>query len=149
MDIMMPQMDGYETIRAVRGDAAVARRCRSSRSPPRRCRATARRASPPGASDYITKPVDPDKLLALVGGWLAPWRDDRARAPAGRDRILLVDDHRENLTALRAVLEPLGERLVCAESGEQALRVLLREEISVILLDVRMAGLDGVRDRAR
>jgi serine phosphatase RsbU (regulator of sigma subunit)/DNA-binding response OmpR family regulator/anti-sigma regulatory factor (Ser/Thr protein kinase) len=58
--------------------------------------------------------------------------------------ILLVDDHRENLTALQAVLEPLGERLVCAESGEQALRVLLREEISVILLDVRMAGLDGV-----
>ncbi|MHB8690261.1 MAG: SpoIIE family protein phosphatase [Solirubrobacteraceae bacterium] len=58
--------------------------------------------------------------------------------------ILLVDDHRENLIALHAVLEPLGVRLVCAESGEQALRALLREEISVILLDVRMAGLDGV-----
>ena len=58
--------------------------------------------------------------------------------------ILLVDDHRENLAALRAVLEPLGERLVSAESGEQALRVLLREEIAVILLDVRMAGSDGL-----
>jgi serine phosphatase RsbU (regulator of sigma subunit)/DNA-binding response OmpR family regulator/anti-sigma regulatory factor (Ser/Thr protein kinase) len=58
--------------------------------------------------------------------------------------ILLVDDHRENLIALHAVLEPLGVRLLCAESGEQALRALLREEISVILLDVRMAGLDGV-----
>ncbi len=58
--------------------------------------------------------------------------------------ILLVDDNRENLVALEAVLEPLGERLVTAQSGEQALRALLREEIAVILLDVRMAGLDGL-----
>ncbi len=59
--------------------------------------------------------------------------------------ILLVDDHRENLAALKAVLEPLGERLVTAESGEQALRALLRDDIAVILLDVRMAGLDGLQ----
>jgi serine phosphatase RsbU (regulator of sigma subunit)/CheY-like chemotaxis protein/anti-sigma regulatory factor (Ser/Thr protein kinase) len=67
--------------------------------------------------------------------------------PAEEDQvgILLVDDHRENLAALKAVLEPLGERLVTAESGEQALRALLREDIAVILLDVRMAGLDGLQ----
>jgi serine phosphatase RsbU (regulator of sigma subunit)/DNA-binding response OmpR family regulator/anti-sigma regulatory factor (Ser/Thr protein kinase) len=58
--------------------------------------------------------------------------------------ILLVDDHRENLAALKAVLEPLGEHLVTADSGEQALRALLREEIAVILLDVRMPGMDGL-----
>jgi serine phosphatase RsbU (regulator of sigma subunit)/CheY-like chemotaxis protein/anti-sigma regulatory factor (Ser/Thr protein kinase) len=58
--------------------------------------------------------------------------------------ILLVDDHQENLAALRAVLEPLGEHLVSAESGEQALRALLHEDIAVILLDVRMAGMDGL-----
>jgi CheY-like chemotaxis protein len=59
--------------------------------------------------------------------------------------ILLVDDHRENLAALQAVLEPLGEPLVLAESGEQALRALLHMECSVILLDVRMAGIDGLQ----
>jgi serine phosphatase RsbU (regulator of sigma subunit)/CheY-like chemotaxis protein/anti-sigma regulatory factor (Ser/Thr protein kinase) len=59
--------------------------------------------------------------------------------------ILLVDDHRENLTALQAVLEPLREPLVLAESGEQALRALLHTECSVILLDVRMAGTDGLQ----
>jgi serine phosphatase RsbU (regulator of sigma subunit)/CheY-like chemotaxis protein/anti-sigma regulatory factor (Ser/Thr protein kinase) len=69
--------------------------------------------------------------------------------------ILLVDDHPENLVALGAVLEPLGERLIAVESGDQALRTLLREEVAVILLDVRMGGLDGlqtariVRARAR
>lgn len=61
-----------------------------------------------------------------------------------RAGILLVDDHRENLIALEAVLEPLGERLVSTESGEQALRALLREDFAVILLDVRMAGMDGL-----
>jgi serine phosphatase RsbU (regulator of sigma subunit)/DNA-binding response OmpR family regulator/anti-sigma regulatory factor (Ser/Thr protein kinase) len=59
--------------------------------------------------------------------------------------ILLVDDHRESLAALHAVLEPLGEPLVLAESGEQALRALLHIECSLILLDVRMAGMDGLQ----
>ena len=59
--------------------------------------------------------------------------------------VLLVDDHHENLIALQAVLEPLGERLLVASSGEQALRILLREPVAVILLDVRMAGLDGLQ----
>ncbi len=62
--------------------------------------------------------------------------------PAG---VLLVDDHRENLAALEAVLEPLGEQLISAESGEAALRVLLHREVAVILLDVRMSGLDGLQ----
>jgi serine phosphatase RsbU (regulator of sigma subunit)/CheY-like chemotaxis protein/anti-sigma regulatory factor (Ser/Thr protein kinase) len=59
--------------------------------------------------------------------------------------VLLVDDNRENLAALQAVLEPLGEPLILAESGEQALRALLHTECSVILLDVRMATMDGLQ----
>ena len=69
--------------------------------------------------------------------------------------ILLVDDHTTNLATLKAVLEPLGQRLVGASSGEQALTCLLREEFAVVLMDVRMPGLDGfetvrlVRQRER
>jgi serine phosphatase RsbU (regulator of sigma subunit)/CheY-like chemotaxis protein/anti-sigma regulatory factor (Ser/Thr protein kinase) len=76
----------------------------------------------------------------------APARPGVASAaePETQLGILLVDDHSENLAALNAVLEPLGERLVTADSGEQALRALLHEEIAVILLDVRMAGMDGL-----
>ena len=59
--------------------------------------------------------------------------------------ILLVDDNEDGLRALQAVLEPLGQRLVTARSGEEALRHLLREEFAVILLDVRMPGIDGVQ----
>jgi PAS domain S-box-containing protein len=57
--------------------------------------------------------------------------------------ILLVDDRSENLLALEAILEPLGQHLVRAQSGEDALRRLLDREFAVILLDVQMPGMNG------
>jgi PAS domain S-box-containing protein len=62
--------------------------------------------------------------------------------------VLLVDDEPDNLVALAAVLEPLGRNLVRATSGEQALKLLLKQEFAVILLDVRMPGLDGFETAA-
>ena len=60
-----------------------------------------------------------------------------------RAKLLLVDDRPENLLALEALLEPLGQELVRAGSGEEALRHLLQEEFAAILLDVQMPGMDG------
>jgi PAS domain S-box-containing protein len=57
--------------------------------------------------------------------------------------ILLVDDRPQNLLALEAILEPLGQSLVRAGSGEEALRRLLDQDFAVILLDVQMPGMDG------
>ncbi len=58
--------------------------------------------------------------------------------------ILAVDDRPENLVALEAVLAPLGHSVVSATSGEEALRLLLERDFALILLDVRMPGLDGI-----
>jgi PAS domain S-box-containing protein len=57
--------------------------------------------------------------------------------------ILMVDDHPANLLALEGILEPLGQRLVKATSGEEALKWLLKETFAVILMDVQMPGMDG------
>ncbi len=58
--------------------------------------------------------------------------------------ILIVDDRPENLLALEAILEPLGENVVRANSGEEALRELLQRDFAVILLDVQMPGINGL-----
>ena len=57
--------------------------------------------------------------------------------------ILLVDDRPENLLALEAILEPLEQNLVRANSGPEALRQVLANEFAVMLLDVQMPGMNG------
>jgi two-component system, sensor histidine kinase and response regulator len=65
--------------------------------------------------------------------------------PLGESRmkILLVDDTPENLVSLEAALGGLGEDLVMAQSGKEALRHLLNDDFAAILLDVRMPEMDG------
>lgn len=62
--------------------------------------------------------------------------------------ILIVDDLPEKLMAYEAILEELGQNLVKARSGEDALRMVLRQEFAVILLDVNMPGMDGFETAA-
>ncbi|MBV8880671.1 MAG: response regulator [Planctomycetaceae bacterium] len=57
--------------------------------------------------------------------------------------ILLVDDQEENLVAFATILEDLGQNLVKAHSGDEALRLLYKDDFAVILLDVRMPRMDG------
>ncbi len=78
----------------------------------------------------------------------SPWRADLeaevSAAARGAAAILLVDDHRANLTALEATLAPLGHKLVKAASGEEALRLALEEDFAAVLMDVRMPGMSGL-----
>lgn len=75
--------------------------------------------------------------------------------PHQRVNILLVDDQTPNLVALEAMLERLGQNLVQARSGREALKWLLTHDAAVILLDVAMPEMDGfetaalIRERER
>jgi len=62
--------------------------------------------------------------------------------------ILLVDDMEDNLIALEAVLGSLNEPLFRARSGEEAMKALLRRQFALVLLDVRMPGMDGFETAA-
>ena len=75
--------------------------------------------------------------------------------PDAQANILVVDDNPSKLTAIRSVLHPLGQNIVEAHSGTDALRQLLKDDFAVILLDVRMPDMDGyetaemIRNRQR
>src|ERR1700748_1087771 len=69
--------------------------------------------------------------------------------------ILLVDDQPAKLLAYEVILKELGENLIVATSGREALEILLKNEIAIILVDVCMPELDGfelaamIRDHPR
>jgi signal transduction histidine kinase len=69
--------------------------------------------------------------------------------------ILLVDDNPTKVMALQSALAPLGQRLVLARSGREALKHLLEQDFATVILDVHMPDMDGfetaqlIRSRAR
>ena len=70
-------------------------------------------------------------------------KDAAGSAEGDRVSILLVDDRPDKLMALEAILGDLGQNLVRAYSGREALRALLQQDFAVILLDVNMPIMDG------
>jgi signal transduction histidine kinase/ActR/RegA family two-component response regulator len=70
--------------------------------------------------------------------------EDRLSSTGALANILLVDDRPENLVSLKAILARPEYRLVTAGSGEEALRLTLREQFSVVLMDVAMPGMSGL-----
>lgn len=58
-------------------------------------------------------------------------------------KILIVDDLIENIIALEAILENFDAEIIRAFSGEEALRLTLKDEFALVLLDVQMPGMNG------
>jgi CheY-like chemotaxis protein len=127
LDVMMPGLDGWAVLSALKADPAV--------------------ADIPvvmltivddknlgyalGASDYLTKPIDRDRLVAVL---------DKHR----RDRpVLVVDDDVALRQLLRRMLEPEGFKVVEAENGRVALERLRELTPSVVVLDLMMPEMDG------
>ena len=74
-------------------------------------------------------------------------REQDSPAPE-KVNILLVDDRPENLVAVQATLESLGQNLVTATSGREALKRLREDEFAAIVLDVAMPEMNGLETAA-
>jgi len=70
------------------------------------------------------------------GGYVAP-------------KVLLVDDRRDNLVALAAILQGLPVEPVAVDSGDDALKMLLMDDFAVILMDAQMPDMDGFETATR
>src|ERR1051325_944277 len=91
----------------------------------------------------LQQPPAPAPALAPVSGNGSSSRP--AYPPAN---ILLVDDRPDKLLALESVLSSLGQKIHTARSGKEALRLLLKQDFAVILLDVSMPTMDGFETAA-
>ena len=160
VDIMMPVMDGYATMRAMRelpstGGPADHRRHgegRSRRAPALhrrgrlRLRLQARRERPrlPARCSAEWLPAAPRRATVRSARLTAAeGRLDLAGAAEPAAVLLVVDDNAAKRLAIRAMLAPLGHAVVEADSGRAALRAVLQQTFAVILMDVRMPTLDG------
>ena len=156
MDIMMPVMNGYETMAAIRAIprmsdlpiiAVTGKVVGGERE---RCIAA-------GASDYIPKPVDTAELLSALTRWY-PTGTPRRHGPGcvmtdgagARDgpparaatAILVVDDNAAKRLSIQAILGPLHE-IVEVGSGEEALHAVMSRTFAVILMDIQLPDMDG------
>lgn len=100
-----------------------------------------------GVWDFLAKPCDPERLAAMLAAATTrrPAVEAGATAPAsGPPRVLLVDDEVELLEGLQRVLARRELEVSRAGSGEEALAALGREDVDVVVLDLKMPGLSGL-----
>jgi CheY-like chemotaxis protein len=130
LDVMMPGLDGWSVLSALKADPAV--------------------ADIPvimltivddknlgyalGASDYLTKPLDRDRLVSALSKWCA--------APRAR-RALIAEDDPATRDLLRRTLEKDGWSVEEAANGREALAYVTRRQPALILLDLMMPEMDG------
>jgi signal transduction histidine kinase/DNA-binding response OmpR family regulator len=127
LDVMMPGMDGWAVLSALKADPDVAD------IPVIMLTIVDDRnlGYALGASDYLTKPIDRERLVTIL-------KEHRRDLP-----VLVVDDDAEVRQLFRRILEPEGYAVVEAENGRAALERLRDVSPSVILLDLMMPEMDG------
>ena len=130
LDVMMPDIDGWTVLAALRGDPALA----DIPVVMATIVDEQRHGMTLGAVGYLTKPIDRDRLVDLM---------QKFRAPAGPTQVLVVEDDALQRERIRAWLEPQQWLLVEADNGRIALDRLKESQPDVILLDLMMPEMDG------
>ena len=153
LDVLMPEMDGFEVARRIHQNAELSGTTIMMLSSiddgdeSRRCKEV-------GAAAFIRKPIRESELLSSIlealglasmaqGG--SPWADEipALSPPIVRLRILLAEDTPVNQRLAVTLLEDRGHSVVVANDGREALDALARGSFDLILMDVQMPRMDG------
>ena len=130
LDINMPGIDGMETCKRLRADE-------KTRLIPiiliTAYGATRTEASDAGADDIIYKPFDMDRVIESIENVVK------------KNLILVVDDQLEDRETFKDILESKGYKVTTAKDGYEAIELVNRGEFNIIFIDVKMAGINGVK----
>lgn len=143
VDILMPEMDGFEFAQRVRADE------RTKTLPLIAITALAmvgdrERVLGAGFDGYMAKPIDPERFISQLQLFFAEAQRKRERAqPPSGPLILAVDDVQVNRQVIRGALAPFGYRIAEASGAHEALAEIAREKPALILCDVHMPAGDG------
>jgi adenylate cyclase len=131
LDVLMPDIDGWTVLAALRGNPELAD------IPVVMATITddqQHKGMTLGAAGYLTKPIDRDRLVALLQPYQTPER---------RTRVLVVEDDPTQRERIRSWLEPQQWQISEAENGRVALDRLADDAPDIILLDLMMPEMDG------
>ncbi len=146
LDVKMPGMDGVDVFRKIRTDhpelPVIILTGHGSTT-------QAFQTSKNGIADYLAKPCDIDYLAERIRQAVdsAETRTEIPRKPNAAEeiiRVLLVDDETELVDSLKKSLTRRNMEVSPAYSGEEALDLLSDEMIDVVVLDIKMPGMDGL-----
>jgi two-component system, sensor histidine kinase and response regulator len=152
LDAFMPEMDGFAIAEQIKRDpelagATIMMLTSADRS------GDASRCRQLGVARYLRKPITQaelfDAILTAMGS--VPFEEDNAPltsrdevAPGRRSlRILLAEDNEVNQELAVKTLQKRGHTVVVAGNGREALAVLERETVDLVLMDIQMPEMDG------
>ncbi len=138
LDVMMPHQDGWSVLCALKADPELA----DIPTIVLTMMDNKTMGMALGASDYMTKPIDRHRLIALLHKYQQPHPESSFdRAPV--ESILVVEDDPATRELLQRVLENYGWKTFMAKNGHRGLEAIAAHPPDLILLDLMMPEMDG------